>query len=275
MNQNIKTFRLLPFVPLPATMIGVYTMRYFEVPTQIWLLNLSFVCVCTLLVMLFSKKIVQVKNSNPYLILGISTLFLLGTFYGNGVLNVHRWINLKSFQVNIGLIVSPLILIQIAKITNQIYAVFFTVLTTSIFLLQPDASLVTAFSVAVFFLFLNKKSNLILIPILLFLSVEIVFAWYNLDNLQPVSYVEGIIKLTKEISIVLIVASLISLCLLILPFINFQSKNHELSISLAIYYAALLITSFVGNFPVMIMGYGFAPIVGYYIGLIWQIDHQK
>ena len=73
---------------------------------------------------------------------------------------------------------------------------------------------------------------------------------------------------------VLFLVALFSLLLLITPFIHYPKKN-DVSISLGIYFLILLLATFFGHFPVMLMGYGVSPIIGYYIGLIWQINAYR
>ncbi len=147
MNQKMskKPNYLFTFITIPATVIGVYTMRYFNVPNQISLFNLAFVCFGILISFLFLKNNFQLKNINPILILIIIIAFLFGTFWHNGIIGVHRWINLGAIQLNMGLIVSPVILLQISRIKNFVYQGFFVVLITLLFLVQPDASLVMSF----------------------------------------------------------------------------------------------------------------------------------
>lgn len=251
-------------------------MYYFGVPKQIWLLNLACVCLCTLIAVLFSRKIRLPNPINPYPILIIATVLLLSTFNGTGIENVHRWLTIKSFQINIGLLVSPVILLQLSKVRNLILCIFFSVLSSIIFLLQPDASLVTAFSLASFLLILTKTKNKTILSLLFLFSWGlIIYAWYKLDQLAPVNYVEGIIAMTKKISLFLFFASILSLLLLILPFVGVYSQKDSLSLALGVYFCLILLSTLVGNFPVMIMGYGLAPIIGYYIGLIWKINCLK
>ncbi len=262
-----------PFVPLPATILGVYTMIYFDVPIHIWLVNLFIVCVGVFIALFFLKNPIPLKHVNPIIVLATAMILLLGTFYDEGIMNVHRWINIKSLQINIGLIVSPLLLIQISRISNRTLAIAFSIITIIIFLLQPDASLVSAFSISSCILLFRKyKSKFINMLFLLFALMMIGYSWYYLDNLEPVRHVEDIIDLTKEISMALFFMSMISLVLLVIPFICGYSKKYDLSVSLGIYYLIILLATFVGHFPVMLMGYGISPIIGYFIGLIWKIN---
>ncbi|MCU0325510.1 MAG: hypothetical protein MUF45_09705 [Spirosomaceae bacterium] len=272
-KQKVPSYSLFLLVPVLPTIIGVGTMIHYNIPTKIWLLNLSIVCIGSLITPYISKKSNFLKNRHPLLILVITIICLLSTFYNEGIMDVHRWINLKSFQINIGLILSPIILIQISRIQNLLYYITFGILTTIIFLLQPDASLVTAFSISTLVLLFSKtKSKIIIISYLLFSIFSVVFTWNNLDNLQPVSYVESIIYLTRDISSILFVVSIVTLVFLILPFIKNFAEKDKLSLSLGIYFIILIGSTFFGNFPVMFMGYGISPIIGYYSALIWKIS---
>jgi len=97
-----------------------------------------------------------------------------------------------------------------------------------------------------------------------------VFAWYNLDSLPAVSYVEDILSLAWKISGVFGICSVLSLVLLPLPFFVLASKeNRTIAYSLGLYFSMILLVTIFGNFPVMVMGYGISPIIGYFIGLIW------
>ncbi|MBS9525862.1 hypothetical protein KI659_17710 [Litoribacter alkaliphilus] len=258
-------------VPLPATILGVLVMRYYEVPVHLWLLNLVFVCLGIIMAVYFHKKPNLTTNIHPVMVIAVTILLLLCTFLDNGIMNVHRWINLNSFQLNIGLIVSPLILIQLSRINNRTLALALSMLITLIFLFQPDASLVSAFSISGYFLLYRKFKHINLLFLLCCL-IMIGYAWYNLDNLEPVRYVENILALAKEISMGFYVLSIGSLLLLLLPFLF---KRNDLSVTLAIYYSILLIATIFGHFPVMLMGYGISPIIGYFIGLVWQTSSNS
>ena len=248
-------------------------MIYFDVPIHIWLVNLFIVCVGVFIALFFLKNPIPLKHVNPIIVLATAIILLLGTFYDEGLMNVHRWINIKSLQINIGLIVSPLLLIQISRVTNHTLAILFSIIIIVIFLVQPDASLVSAFSISSCILLFRKlKSKLVTIPFFLFALITIGYSWYNLDSLEPVRHVEDIIDLTKEISMALFLMSMISLVLLVIPFMDVYSKVDDLSVSLGIYYLIILLATFVGHFPVMLMGYGISPIIGYFIGLIWKIN---
>lgn len=153
-------------------------------------------------------------------------------------------------------------------------ALLVSLLSVLIFLFQPDASLVTAFSAAAVMLLFGKNSSNITKGLILIAAIGAsVFAWYNSDSLPAVSYVEGILKLAWEISGFFGICSVLSLVFLPLPFFVLASKeNRTMAFSLGCYFSLILLAILFGNFPAMVMGYGISPIIGYFIGLIWLGD---
>lgn len=273
-DQTDQKPRFTPFLflaILPALLFGTYTMAISEVPRTLWMMNLGFGLIGIPLQWVFFRIRPVFKKVNPYPIILISILSLLLTFWDDGHQDVHRWVSIGTFKVNIGLIVSPLILIQIHKMENKIMALLVYLLSVLIFLFQPDASLVTAFSAAAVMLLIKKNSSNITKGLIFIAAIGAsVYAWYNLDSLPAVSYVEDILSLAWKISGVFGICSLLSLVLLPLPFFVLASKeNRTMAFSLGLYFSLILLVTIFGNFPVMVMGYGISPIIGYFIGLIW------
>lgn len=52
-------------------------------------------------------------------------------------------------------------------------------------------------------------------------------------------------------------------------------KNRNICIGITMYYWLMILSTFIGNFPVPFMGYGISPILGFYIFLIWFINEAK
>lgn len=274
MDQTAQKPRFTPFLfltILPALLLGTYTMAFSEVPRTLWMMHLGFGLIGIALQWVFFRFRPVFKKVNPYPIILISMLLLLLTFWDDGYQDVHRWVSIGTFKVNIGLIVSPLILIQIHKMENKIMALLVSLLSVLIFLFQPDASLVTAFSAAAVMLLIRKNSSNITKGLILIAAIgATAMAWYRLDSLPAVSYVEGILTLAWEISGFFGICSVLSLVLLPLPFFVLTSKeNRTMAYSLGMYFSLILLATLFGNFPVMVMGYGISPIIGYFIGMVW------
>ncbi|MEH7453962.1 FtsW/RodA/SpoVE family cell cycle protein [Gottfriedia acidiceleris] len=279
---NFKKINLLPLViTMPAMLIGVLAMINNQVSPSIYGQNILIAIVGGIIsfLVLFRDKRTAKKKTNIIVITCILILFLL-TFLDNGLHGVHRWIAIGPLRFNIALVLVPLLLIQLSSLMkskpfllNFGFASFFTVLL----LFQPDASQLTAFTIAISFLLLNIKKNksVQILPLIVFILL-IIYSWSHLDQLAPVSYVEDILSLVKEMGVGWLILAVISLFILLMPFFLFPPNSAKpLSFSLGIYFSISILSSFFGNFPVPIMGYGTSPFIGYLIAISWYVYNKK
>ncbi|PEC48271.1 cell division protein [Bacillus sp. AFS077874] len=228
---------------------------------------------------LFRDKRTAKKKTNIIVITCILILFLL-TFLDNGLHGVHRWIAIGPLRFNIALVLVPLLLIQLSSLmkSKPFWLTFgFALIFTVLLLFQPDASQLTAFTFAISFLLLNIiKNKSVQILLLIVFILLIIFSWSHLDQLAPVPYVEDILSLVKEMGIGWLVLAIISLLILLMPFFLFPPNSAKpLSFSLGIYFLISILSSFYGNFPVPIMGYGTSPFIGYLIAISWYVYNKK
>ncbi|PFH81971.1 FtsW/RodA/SpoVE family cell cycle protein [Bacillus sp. AFS088145] len=275
-------FNLLPLViTMPAMLIGVLAMINSQVSPSIYGQNLLIAFVggiISFLVLCRDQKPTK-KKTNIIVIICILILFLL-TFLDKGLHGVHRWIAIGPLRFNIALVLVPLLIIQLSSLMkskpfwlNFGFASFFTVLL----LFQPDASQLTAFTIGISFLLLNIKKNksVQILPFIVFILL-IIYSWSHLDQLAPVSYVEDILSLVKEMGVGWLILAVISLFILLMPFFLFPPNSAKpLSFSLGIYFSISILSSFFGNFPVPIMGYGTSPFIGYLIAICWYVYNKK
>ena len=269
--------RLLKYIPTiisaPAIIIGAVTMYMNNVPTSIYIQNI----LCLIILGLISYFVISKEYSfNKDITIILTILSLLLTFINPGIEGVHRWVSIGPIRLYVSSIVLPIIIINLWKIidkkNNSIWISMISVICISIILaLQPDASMITAFAIPMIILFWNSNiKNIFRIFIIIFLSILTTFSWIFLDELAPVSYVEGIIELVKNMGILWFILGIITLIILPLPFILFPIKEYKLlSLCIGIYFFILLVSTIFGNFPVPLMGYGISPIIGYFISITW------
>jgi len=277
----MKKFRLLYYAPLitalPSVTIGAIAMYSNNVPITIWGQNIA--CLITVgLISYFtvSKKTKVKKESTPGVTILISILLLLLTFIDLGFEGVHRWISLGPVKFYISSIVMPILIIEIGNLVQikrwWISAVI-TVTVSILLFFQPDASQLTAFVIPMILLLFSKiNKNILRFSIIGLLCGMIIISWIFLDELPPVDYVEQILNLVANMGIVWFVLGIISLAMLPLPFILFSPEKSKLrSICIGIYFMIVLMCTQFGNFPVILMGYGISPIIGYFIAINWLI----
>lgn len=263
------------FLMLPAIVIGTIAMVSYGVPTSIWIQNSLIWIMGTVFgaVFLIQRKEKQFNNGRSSQIIMILVLLILPFFF-NGLEGVHRWLVIGPINLYIASIVLPLLIIQLWKINNRDYYVFGLILVTfTILLFQPDAEQLSAFAFAATIILWKK----IVSGILKFLSITltgafVITSWIFLDDLAPVPYVEDILFLVSDLGNVWFIIGIFSLLLLVCPFFLFGSKGF-VSLSLGVYFLITMIVTFIGNFPMPIMGYGISPIIGYIISITFTMKY--
>ncbi len=268
-----KLMKYIPFITmLPAIIIGAVAMKLNNIPTSIYIQNI--LCFVILGVVYLCKKVsTKFIKQNPLVFIIISIVVLVFTFISSGLEGVHRWVSVGPIQLYISVIVMPIIIINLWSLLQEgkIMIAMISIMCVSVILtLQPDASIMTAFSVSSIILTWNKIKNFFRFLITVFLGGLTVVTWIFLDELEPVAYVEGIFKLVIDMGIIGLILGVISLAVLIIPFLIFPPKKNKIvSICFGIYFIIILISNVFGNFPVPLMGYGISPIIGYFISIAW------
>ncbi|PGS56546.1 FtsW/RodA/SpoVE family cell cycle protein [Bacillus sp. AFS041924] len=279
---NSKKINLLPLLlTLPAMIIGVFAMINNQVSPSIYGQNIVISIVggiVSFLVLLRGPKTIKTKT-NIIVITCIFILLLL-TFFDEGLHGVHRWLAIGPIRLNIAIAFVPLLIIQLSNLmkSNAIRINFSFILCFALLLyFQPDASQLTAFTFAIAFLLLGvKKYKKTQLLVLIIFIILIVFSWSHLDKLAPVPYVEDILSLVKDMGVGWLVIAIISLLILLMPFFFVPPNNAKLlSYSLGTYLAICILSSFFGNFPVPIIGYGTSPFISYFIAMTWYVNKLK
>jgi hypothetical protein len=271
--------KLTNFIPLiftiPAILIGVVAMYHSKVPTITWAQNIACLVVAGL-VSFFVVLRKYKKRSNSFYIFSIliCLLFMTLTFINPSMNGVHRWLSIGVIRFNVAMIVLPILLINLYKISHVINfkaLVAITFVISVLLLVQPDASQLTGFAIPMMVILYstNEKKYLSLFSSFI-LSILIVISWVFLDSLPPVTYVEGILNLVHSMGLIWLILGVLSLIILPLPLILSPPRNLKLpSICLGLYFIIIIISTFFGNFPVPLMGYGISPIIGYFIAITW------
>lgn len=275
----MKKLRLLNFIPLiitiPSITIGAIAMYHNKISIIIWTQNIAclliagFISYCAV-----SNKIKMIRRNTNGIFILISLLLLILTLISPGMNGVHRWVSIGIINFNVSMIVLPIIIIELWKL-SQIKGMRFTVIITMaisfLLAIQPDASQLTGFSIPMMIILCSNTDKKYLRTFIVgILSILIILSWVFLDNLPAVAYVERIVNLLANMGLIWLIIGVISLAILPIPFILFPPKNLKLpSICVGLYFIIILISTLFGNFPIPLMGYGISPIIGYYIPITW------
>ena len=214
-----------------------------DIPITISLQNVVALFIFGLLAFFLIHKGVNIKDE---IIIVMSLVLLLMTLFGNGIDGVHRWIELGVININAAMVVLPITLVAVY---NMLYkkanlAIIIIVLTAILLFPQPDESQLMGFSIPIIILLFDrniKLNNGLKYAVSLFLIILMALSWVYIDNLAPVSYVEGILGLLKDISILLSVMGIILLALIPFHLSCFPRNFKLLSISIGIYFILIII----------------------------------
>lgn len=272
---RVKITHFLPvIISFPAVLIGITAMYMNQVELFIWLQHIIFFIIAGLFSIMFTfyKQDKDFLKPIIYLIILLLVLLLL-TLVSQGIDGVHRWIEIGSVRVNAAMVVLPVLLLFTWKVSlkSDIMAGTLAFIVTTILLFQPDASQVSGFALAAILL-LGKSGGRksVTVVFTLILLGLITASWVYLDHLPAVVYVEDILSLVAQMGLIWYLLGTLSLIMLVVPFILFPPKGYAApSISIGLYFMLLLIATQLGNFPVLLMGYGISPIAGYMIAMTW------
>jgi cell division protein FtsW (lipid II flippase) len=271
--------------PLPALAIGVLVMRQAGVSSAIWGQQLA--AGLTLMILCagvgFAPRRPRIFGSWGWAISGVAALLLLvGSLAQPGVEGVRRWVPIGPLHVHAGFVALPVLLVVVGRIMRadrlrpaSWLVPVATVIAALVLTLQPDPSQASAFGLAVLVLLFGRRSPTRIEWLAAGAVVlSALAAWTRPDPLAAVPYVEGIVTLAGSLGTGWLVASLLALALLPMPFVVDalrRTPDTRPGIALAIYFAAVSSAPFVGPYPVPVLGFGLSPIIGYFAVLGWVI----
>ncbi|MBP1042374.1 hypothetical protein I6N95_15240 [Vagococcus sp. BWB3-3] len=270
---------VLYLIMLPAIFIGTMAMVKNNLPLSIWIQNIiiwMLGCFLGLLFLNLSKKRKSTKSRSDFIPILMTILLLIIPFFTSNSNNIHRWLSIGPILIYTASIFLPLAIIYFDKTIIHYpegYTLGLVLIILLILLFQPDAGQLTSFSCAISLIIFRKIDKPVLKYTSLFvLIIFITLTWVFIDNLAPVSYVENILFLVKDMGMLWFIFGIISLILLVLPFFTLRAY-HWSYVSLGVYFLTEILVTFFGNFPMPIMGYGISPIIGYMIAMTYVIKH--
>ena len=282
-SSRFRTILLL-LVPLPALMLGVFITRRSGVSSNIvgqqLAVGLILTIACAIVCLRPRRSLSVISPGSIIIAASASVVLLVLTLLHQGVDGVRRWITLGPVQLHAGFVALP-ILIIVAGIVGRsrsprarAIADACIVLTAVTLAFQPDASQAIAFAAAILIVVLQRSaaSRIDWITVVVCIVTSVVAALRR-DPLEPVPHVEGIVHLAASIGLTWLVASIVALMLLPIPFVLSWLKNrdHHEGIALAVYFVAVCIASLVAPFPVPVLGFGLSALLGYFMALGWTV----
>jgi hypothetical protein len=285
MNRTEVGRGLSPLLaPFPALIIGALVMRQHAVPSSQWGLNLvagllgAAICAGVL-----ARSRTAMSRTAATISGCLAVGALAATFAMAGSMGVHRWIPIGPVTVHAGAVCLPLVIVALGASNAfgrelQWTPLFMANSVGTLLFLQPDAAQATGFAAAVAVLLIgNKERGPGAWGAAMVIGVLAAWTWVRPDPLQPVPYVEGIVGLAGQNGVAWVVAAIMALALLPLPFFirPFDSQS-TVARALGFYLCVCILAPIFRPFPVPLVGFGLSPIVGYFVALasLPSIDRQ-
>ena len=248
---------------------GVYITQSIDVPLSLSLRNLGAWVIGFGLALLIYKY-QQMRFNWIYII--IALIALVCTILGPAQENVQRWIKIGPIVFNAAQLFLPVAIVAFGALNPQKWQNFALAILICLFLLvQPDISQCAAFSLAIGIIaFISRLSKPVKAIVFIALIFFVFITSTALDNLPPIPEVEGIIKLSFEMSPVFGVLCLFLLAITALEPMGFEYKNSDFlpsQIALGAYFIVVSLAPLFGAYPVPLMGIGFSSIIGSWLGI--------
>ena len=273
MKNHLRAASTLFFLgPIVATIMGLIAVNYFDIPSDVFFTNVIGIIVGIPLAMIIIFKWKK-RIKKELLIAAFSCIALLAIcffFPGNNM--VYRWIQIGTVDINVSMIVLPLVLYSINQLLREqfvYYALVVLFVTGLILSMQPDAGQLTAFGVASLVFFIMNKIPLSL-RLVSFVIIGLigVLGWNRVDLLEPVDQVQDVLVMIYDFGPIGYLGLFMVLAAAFYPFIHFSFKGEKvLSIGFLLYLITQLIVSELGNYTVPLLGAGGSAIIGWYLML--------
>lgn len=225
----------------------------------------------------------RLKRALPWCALGFVGL-LASTFVAAGMEGVHRWVALGPMRLHASALLAPAALVAIALLLSRsrlVPVIGIVVAAQLVHVLQPDAGSATALAAGVIgtlasWVFAGKpalREKLVGGGIALAGIAGAVIAWRRADPLLPVPHVEGIVELAASHGAAAYAAAIAALVLVPQVVGGLALRRQAPAVArmaaagIAMHLAAAMMAARFGAFPVPLLGFGAAPVLGTYLGL--------
>src|SRR3954468_59840 len=198
--QRLRQLDLLSLsAPIPALILGVFTMKQLGVRTSAWSTNLAAAAAGLVMFAVIRSSVGPANRSRWYWTAAGSITTILFTFASHGLDGVHRWLYAGNLGLRASAIVAPVIIACVATAPTRRAAIAIAIATAILLALQPDAAQATSFAAGCGVIFIRdlrfgpRARAAVLAALIACAIVSIV----RKDPLDSVRYVEGIVNVVS------------------------------------------------------------------------------
>ena len=273
--MSSRWFSICLLLPLLSVAVGNFAAAAHGINWQVFFPNYTGAILGAIFACMISAF---GRPKKPWVTLFVASLCIAAlamTLLFDGQENVHRWLSLGPVNVNAGMIVLPVLLYCLDRMSHlRFFLSSGFALSGLLFLfLQPDLGQAICFGVGAGCLLLRYRSGSTIQRVLTgaCLLVLVVSTGLQKDSLPSVTHVEGILSLIFDLGLFASLLGAISFCLALAPFAFGSASNSSFSWELRhtylLYFIAQLLVTTIGNFPVPLFGAGASSVLGWYLAI--------
>jgi cell division protein FtsW (lipid II flippase) len=196
------------------------------------------------------------------------------TLIAPGIDGVHRWLPLGPLRVNVSAALTPWLICALADGEGARWRVTVCALfgVGAVHLAQPDAAQATALACGAMPLLLgaagrHRRAAVAARSLTVFLLLVAIAAWLRPDPLPALPHVERVLALAVGRGPVWTTVAVLSVAALFAPVLaawRGGGRGRLVGAIAALYLAGQLGATFVGNYPVPVLGAGAGPVLGWW-----------
>ncbi|PTL80315.1 hypothetical protein [Vitiosangium sp. GDMCC 1.1324] len=265
-----RTWLLL--APLPAIVLGAAVADTLSVPIRVFALNLLALLLGGATSLALMRASLELRARVLRWLPWLAFLALLATLVFPGIEHVHRWLSLGPIRLHASAAFLPWVLGGLASSSERARANSLALALGAqlIHLAQPDAAQATALALGLLPLLwsgtlVRRGTGLALAGVFLMLAAG---SWTRADPLLAVDHVERVLVLAFSRGVLWTLAAGVAGALVFVPLILSLRRTSTappgFGLSVTLYFTTTLGVTFLGNFPVPVMGAGAGPVLGWY-----------
>jgi cell division protein FtsW (lipid II flippase) len=198
------------------------------------------------------------------------------TLLDPGIEGVHRWVMLGPLRVHPSAVLTPLIVLGIARAVTQgrtALALGLVASAQGLHIVQPDAAQASSVALAALIVAVASPGagRALRFGLGLLAVVSCAIVWQRPDPLPPAPFVENILSLAWALGWPMGAGAVVSLSLPSLVPLRQAWRGSVDAVPAVALGASIAVSSFglaIGNFPVPLLGYGGSPVLGLTAGLV-------
>jgi hypothetical protein len=267
--NNLARPRLLGLIcGVAAVAIGIVYMAAAGAPPRYMLMNLAALVLGATTWLALGRPAGSRLPAAGAATLALAAALLMTALFGSAVDGASRWVSLGPLNLQVSLIVLPLMLILYARQPDEVGTAGMLVAALAL-AVQPDRAMAGVLTAGLLALLVSNRSRL---PIAAAAGAILAFGWTLLrpDRLAAVPYVDRVLYTAFEVHPLAGLAVAAGAAALVAPAaiaVRRSASERPALLAFGGCWAAVVAAAALGNYPTPLVGYGGSAVLGYLLSV--------